>query len=148
MPYYKLHGSKYHPDTLGSMQHEGFVLDHDIVNVVTMEIIKSLIWPLKSVKKKDYMDGLVQDCSNSIANPLELLHCSLVQSHWYDVWDYWTNVQAMVLHVFSLLTLLQLSTVTTNHVKSFGLCFSTFMICGSVHNVIGYMWDNAFQNWL
>ena len=32
-----------------------------------------------------YIDGLVQDCSNSIANALELL--SLALSHWYEVVD-------------------------------------------------------------
>ena len=50
-------------------------------------------------KRKDYIDGLMQHCSNSIANALGLLQSCTKPSVWaqnkwlenrvYNIWDYW-----------------------------------------------------------
>ena len=40
-------------------------------------------WCSTVVNSWPYIGGLVQDCSNSIANALELLYCSLALSHRY-----------------------------------------------------------------
>ena len=51
------------------------------LNILENHVALQTTWPLNSVAFH-YIDGLVQDCSNSIANALELLQSSTKPSIW------------------------------------------------------------------